>query len=313
MAQLPHASVQYECSVFPASVFVKRYVSRSPAGTDIDILAGDVGEVGTVEAAMGCCVGGVRLGHGDRDAGLLARDDLLALVVALVGNRLDVVAGHYFPRRMRHHRQGVAIVAEVRHLVRDDQVMLGLDGTLHIVADDAGFLARRRHRAGIGIGQRDLRLAADVHALLDSLQGVRLSPAVGQLLDRARQSRLGHRHAGLAHHLVGAVELGKIPRDSGIDLAQPSLELLSREALRLGVDGFELAAVDRDDAGVQQIEAAAKSDELPAYLADRRAIVAAEVGDGFEIGRQTARSARSARDSVRHSRSSPRDDCTWLR
>ena len=27
-----HAPVQYECSVFPASLFVKRYVSLSPAG-----------------------------------------------------------------------------------------------------------------------------------------------------------------------------------------------------------------------------------------------------------------------------------------
>jgi hypothetical protein len=41
---------------------------------------------------MGGCVGGVRFGHGDRDAGLLACDDLLALVIALVSNRLDVVA-----------------------------------------------------------------------------------------------------------------------------------------------------------------------------------------------------------------------------
>ena len=32
IAQLLQASVQYERSVFPASVFVKRYVSCAPAG-----------------------------------------------------------------------------------------------------------------------------------------------------------------------------------------------------------------------------------------------------------------------------------------
>ena len=36
------------------------------------------------------------------------------------------------------------------------------------------------------------------------------------------------------------------------------------------IDGFEFAAVDRDDAGVQEIEAAAYSDELLAYLSDGR-------------------------------------------
>jgi hypothetical protein len=40
--------------------------------------------------------------------------------------------------------------------VRDDEVMLGLDRDLHIVADDARAAAAGRHRAAVGIGERDL-------------------------------------------------------------------------------------------------------------------------------------------------------------
>jgi hypothetical protein len=35
-------------------------------------------------------------------------------------------------------------------------MMVGLDGNLDVVADDAGTAAAGRHRTGIGIGQRDL-------------------------------------------------------------------------------------------------------------------------------------------------------------
>jgi hypothetical protein len=46
----------------------------------------------------------------------------------------------------------VAIVAVVRHLVRDDQVMLGFHDALHIVADHTRLLACRRHGAAIRVG-----------------------------------------------------------------------------------------------------------------------------------------------------------------
>lgn len=133
---------------------VRKAVGQSlPSRADIGVIVGDVGEVGTVEATMGGCVGGVRLGNGDRDSGFFARHDLLALVIPLVGNRLHIVTGHNLPCCMRHHRQGVAIVAEVGHFVRDDQMMPRLYGSLHIVTNHAGLSARRSHGADIGIGQ----------------------------------------------------------------------------------------------------------------------------------------------------------------
>jgi len=162
--------------------------------------------------------------------------------------------------------------------MRNDQMMLRLDGSLHVIADHAGLSARRCHGAGIGIGQRDLRLSAFVHPPLDGLQGIGFSPAVSQLLDRARKATVGNRHPGLAHHLVGTVELDKIRFDNRVYLAKATLEFLTREALGLRIDGFELAAIDCDNAGVKEIETAAKGDELLAYLADRWTVVAAEVG-----------------------------------
>src|SRR5215469_14375778 len=47
-------------------------------------------------------------------------------------------------------------MAYIGHLVRHDQVVLDVDGGLHIVADDAGAFAAGRHCASIWIGQRDL-------------------------------------------------------------------------------------------------------------------------------------------------------------
>ena len=57
-------------------------------------------------------------------------------------------------------------------------------------------------------------------------------------------------------------------RLSSAQCAGSSARFFSREAPSFRIDGFELAAIDRHDAGVQEIEAAAKGDELLANLAD---------------------------------------------
>jgi hypothetical protein len=40
--------------------------------------------------------------------------------------------------------------------MHDDEMVLGIDGGLHVVADNPGVLAAGRHGARIWIGQRDL-------------------------------------------------------------------------------------------------------------------------------------------------------------
>ena len=112
---------------------------------------------------------------------------------------------------------------------------------------------------------------------------------MGKLLVDARNPRLWHHHAGLFHHFVGTIEFAQVTSNRFIDLTQSPPQLLARKALCLRVDGFELAAVDRDDARVKQVDVATEGDELFANLSDGRTIVPPKVGNRFEIRLETSR------------------------
>ena len=58
----------------------------------------------------------------------------------------------------------------VGYLMHDDQMMVGLDGNLDVVANDAGTAAAGRHRTRIGIGQRDLLVRGGEHLHLEKLK-----------------------------------------------------------------------------------------------------------------------------------------------
>lgn len=47
-------------------------------------------------------------------------------------------------------------MASVRHRVCDDNMVLGIDRCLHIVADDTTMIASGRHGPRVRIGKRDL-------------------------------------------------------------------------------------------------------------------------------------------------------------
>jgi hypothetical protein len=66
-----------------------------------------------------------------------------------------------------------------------------------------------------------------------------------------------------------------------------ALELMRREVLVPIVHSLELAAVDCHQRLAEQADVATRFDELATDLADRRAVVAAEVGDRLKVGRQT--------------------------
>jgi hypothetical protein len=74
---------------------------------------------------------------------------------------------------------------------------------------------------------------------------------------------------------------------AGLHLRYAFFDLGSREILVAVVDRFELAAVDGEGMA-EQIELPAKRNKLHAGRADGGAVVAAEIGDGFEIRRQSA-------------------------
>ena len=159
-------------------------------------------------------------------------------------------------------------------------MMLGVDGDLDIVADNAGTAAARRHRAEIGIGQQNawsgvasifiLRIFETLHLLL-------------QLLDLFFQAaRLGLERLGRLLP-VGSVELLQIARDALLDLRHASVHLGAREVLIAVVHRLELAAVDRDAGFREQAHCAAQRDEACAHFADGSTIVPTEIGNGLVV------------------------------
>ena len=77
-------------------------------------------------------------------------------------------------------------------------MMLGVDRDLHVVNHDAGAAPARRHRAGIGIGERDLLIWRSQHARLEPLEALHLLSKLGELLFEPRDLR-GERLGGQRH------------------------------------------------------------------------------------------------------------------
>src|SRR5262245_2019789 len=100
------------------------------------------------------------------DAGLVAGEDLRAAEVAAIGNGLDRTGPEHCFCLLCHIGHFSPVRAAVRDLMRDDQMVLGIDGYLHVVTDHSGPAPTRRHRAAVGIGQGDLLIGRDKHLLL---------------------------------------------------------------------------------------------------------------------------------------------------
>ncbi len=73
-------------------------------------------------------------------------------------------------------------MADIGHLVRHDQVVLDVDGGLHIVADNAGAFAAGRHCASIWISQRDLPIRRCLNDDLHLSQVLHLLLKAGELV-----------------------------------------------------------------------------------------------------------------------------------
>ena len=86
--------------------------------------------------------------------------------VASVGNGFEFVDAEDFLRPTSDVGELRSIRAIVRNLMRDDQVMFGIDRDLHIVADHAGAAPAGRHRAAVGIGQLAMALVNQNRRLL---------------------------------------------------------------------------------------------------------------------------------------------------
>jgi hypothetical protein len=77
------------------------------------------------------------LGNVTGDAGFSAVQDFRAVEVSAIGNGCEFLRPQNSFCLLGHVRQLRAIRAAVRHLMGDNQVMLGVHRDLHIVANNA--------------------------------------------------------------------------------------------------------------------------------------------------------------------------------
>src|SRR5882724_11969812 len=146
----------------------------------------------------------------------------------------------------------------------NNEMMLGVYGTLHIVTDHPAASATCGHRARIGIGQRDLLVLGLHHLSVQSVQAQYLLAQRCNLL--VEPGDLGLR-CGFAL-ATGALELREVTSNALVNLRQPPLHLGLRKLPVPRVDGFELATIDRNARLAEQLKASAQHHELTADLAD---------------------------------------------
>jgi hypothetical protein len=174
-------------------------------------------------------------------------------------------------------------VALVGHLVRHDQVMLGVDRGLHVVAHDARAAAARGHRACIGVGQRQLLIRLRPRVARPTSSSFFICSRTVAIFSLSRSTLA----SGTSD---GSRSADRAPTGSAAMLCSicccRAFELVRREVLVAIVHCLELAAVDRHQRLLEQAELAAQQHELPARVADRHPVVAAEVGDRLEVRRQ---------------------------
>src|SRR5882757_7927928 len=161
--------------------------------------------------------------------------------------------------------------------MRNDEMMLGVDGTLNIVPDHPAASATCGHRASIGIGQRYLLVLGLHHQSVQTVQALYLLAQRRNLLVEPGDLGLRYRFP-LA---IGAVELREIAGYALVNLRQTALHLGLGEVPIPCVDGLELTAVDRNARFAEQLKTPAQ-DRRQTDLADRSRCAL----DGHEWPRQ---------------------------
>ncbi len=249
--------------------------------------AGIIGEVRPHIAPMRAAPGRVRPRHRRRDALLVADEDLAAAEIAFVGQDMQVVVPEGSLRGTRHGGELITIMALIGDLMRHDQMGLGIDNALHVIADMAAVLRPCRHGTGIRIRRRYLPVRCRCQLPAQPHHAVHFQP--GAVIT-----------AGQMGYLFRACLAGFLPiRPLGLLDIAADLLLQMRQAagdLRLGevaiaiVDGLELAAVDGNAVAPQHADPTAELHELGTGPANGRAVPAPEIGDGLVVGHQPPRS-----------------------
>src|SRR5690554_3847537 len=177
-----------------------------------------------------------------------------------------------------------AVMAAVGHRIGDDDMMLGVNGRLDVVANDAAMIAAGCHGAGIRIGERYLLIGSRLQLPANRIEFPEPTAQRGQSLPQVLNAR--RRRAGL--RIVGFFELGKIAGDALFDMGLPARKLALGVVLLVRVHGPKPRTVNGNHAPANQAKRAANGNKALACDLDRAAIVAAEVGNGLEVRHQLA-------------------------
>ncbi|GJE38054.1 hypothetical protein KHHGKMAE_2120 [Methylobacterium persicinum] len=129
-----------------------------------------VDEVGAYEESLLGSTRRVGPRHGRQDARAFAGQNLVATVVAAIGQDHDLPRVGSLLGPIAHQHELGAVVTLVDDLVGDDEMMLRIDRDLDVVADDAGAAPARRHRARVRVGQGDLSVVRGLYLLLHLAQ-----------------------------------------------------------------------------------------------------------------------------------------------
>src|SRR5712691_10957130 len=206
-------------------------------------------------------------------------------VIALIGQRLQRLDVEGLLCRFGHRMELADIAAIVHHLACDNELVLVVDGDLHIVACNA--LTVLDQMPGVRIGQRQLRLAAIFQPSKISLRARTLGHQRRDLrADIAAVSSPASAWTagvilGLAFGLrrIVVVKGLAVSLDLLVQLCDLFGEPLAREDARLAGVAMEERAVDRDNAPADQAELAHQQHEAAVRRLQSLPVLLAEVGD----------------------------------
>jgi hypothetical protein len=133
-------------------------------------------------------------------------------------------------------------------MLLDDELVLGIDRHLRIVAD--GRLAMRHHRARVGIGKRDLALAAGLQLVQHRLADLAPLTHLGDL----GRKRLGRPDTTVILAAVDIVQLRQIALQSLVGRLEVRLQFRPCEVARLAVHRLQPRAIHRQQFAPEQIE-----------------------------------------------------------
>src|SRR6266851_6606130 len=224
----------------------------------------------------------LRTRHVRVDPSLLAGLDVLDLEIAPIGHDRDPLHSENLLCRFGGLCQQTHIHNLVRDLLLDDQLVLYIDGDLHIVAHRN--MGMRRHRSAVGVGERDLALPRLVqfrqHLLVPLTPLPNRGDLLGQVLDpRAALPALGG---------VALVEALKIVLELGVSGFDELGQRRPREIAILVVDRLDPRAIHCKQLPAKQVQLAAQQYKFTEDLAEGSAVVAPKVSDGLEVRLQVS-------------------------